>query len=72
MPPIIERSRCIECGNCVYVCGKWIFHFGRRRGSRGWGGISRKNAKHCVHCFACQDLCPTGAIRIVLPKKGQE
>jgi formate hydrogenlyase subunit 6/NADH:ubiquinone oxidoreductase subunit I len=51
----------------VYVCGKWIFRFdgGKRE-------IYREHVQRCVHCFACQDLCPTGAIRIVLPKKPRE
>ena len=64
MPPRFQRSRCIACGNCVHVCGKWIFRFDATK-----GGIYREHVQRCVHCFACQDLCPTGAIRIVLPKK---
>lgn len=43
----LEKSKCIDCGKCVSVCGMDIRHV----------------ADHeCIHCGECMDSCPTKAI----------
>lgn len=43
----LEKSKCIDCGKCISVCGMDIRHVGDHE---------------CIHCGECLDSCPTKAI----------
>lgn len=56
--PVIDKSVCIGCAECVRSCPKHT--------------ITLDKAKHrakihkgdCIRCFCCQELCPHDAVRI--------
>lgn len=54
--PVIDRSKCNECLNCVEVCPPKAM-------KKGAGGMVI-NSDKCIRCFCCQEVCPEGAIEI--------
>ncbi len=67
MPPVIDREKCIGCGDCLFQCGAYVFEFDvpscRARVMRG---------TDCLECFICEKTCPAGAITVYFKglKKG--
>ncbi len=60
---------CIGCGQCAAVCPNKCIHL---RGLEG--GLSElgtpmiiARAKGCILCMACTQVCPTGALRKIVP-----
>lgn len=60
---VVDREKCIGCGNCVKVCAGGILSLNKSKKAEianfkefGWNGCWK-----CEHCLA---VCPTGAISI--------
>ena len=66
--PIDPDGRCILCGQCVRTCNELIkvgaVNFAHRGQERKVGTPYDATSAVCLGCGACQNLCPTGNIRI--------
>lgn len=52
--PYVTKT-CRACGECVRSCPQHTIELS--------GGRARINAKKCIRCFCCQELCPFKAIK---------
>lgn len=55
--PVIEKSLCVQCGDCARSCPPKVIHM-----EKGRGPIIQY--KDCIRCFCCQELCSHKAIKI--------
>jgi ferredoxin len=55
--PTVDRHRCQRCGECARVCP--VDGIELAPGPRIGDG--------CVHCFACSERCPSGAMMLATP-----
>jgi len=66
--PKDPEGRCILCGQCVRTCNELIkagaVYFTYRGQERKVGTPYDAESAQCIGCGACQNLCPTGNIRI--------
>ena len=66
--PLDPEGRCILCGQCVRTCNELIkvgaVNFAYRGQERKAGTPYDSESAVCLGCGACQNLCPTGNIRI--------
>ena len=66
--PADPEARCILCGQCVRTCNELIkvgaVNFAHRGQARKVGTPYDAASAVCLACGACQNLCPTGNIRI--------
>ncbi len=53
--PIIDESKCTNCGTCVEICPVEVFKKGEKT------AIVAK-PDECIGCRACEAQCPTSAI----------
>ncbi|MDL2313756.1 ferredoxin family protein [Desulfovibrio sp. OttesenSCG-928-C14] len=60
MPPVIDKTRCVNCGFCYEICPVHIF--GKKDGE-----IVVAHGEECWHCNSCRMDCPHDAIRLRLP-----
>ena len=56
---VVDRDKCIKCGNCVKSCWQDVLRFGED------GYPVAKYPQDCQVCLICEVLCPTGAIKIM-------
>jgi adenylylsulfate reductase subunit B len=62
MPPVIDRDKCVGCGNCVDICQMDVFF-----GSKVKHVPNIRYPEECWHCNACVLACPEeGAIQVRL------
>jgi adenylylsulfate reductase, subunit B len=60
MPPVIDKEKCLSCGQCADACPSDVFY-----GSRNGEIPKITYADECWHCDACVAACPLeGAIRL--------
>lgn len=58
--PMIDKAKCIGCGECVRSCPKKTIRLERL------GNKKRAVITHdaCIRCWCCQELCPYKAVKI--------
>ncbi|MEW6400118.1 MAG: 2Fe-2S iron-sulfur cluster-binding protein [Bacillota bacterium] len=69
--PVSLRERCVLCGRCVRACAE-LGHFAIGFAGRG---IARRvtapfgvSSETCAACGACVEVCPTGAVEMVIAR----
>jgi len=62
MPPIIDETKCIQCGLCVDVCAEDVYY-----GSKSGETPVVTYPDFCYHCNCCVKECPAKAIRLRIP-----
>lgn len=60
--PVLNRRRCVRCGQCVEACPAQPkaldWHDGDEKQPPSYKYI------RCIRCFCCQEICPEGAITV--------
>ena len=68
---VVNNFMCTECDQCIAVCpvevgaGKAI----RAVPEAGWENCYVIDFEHCTRCGACEEACPTGALRLDRPEE---
>ena len=62
MPPVINKDKCIRCGQCVEVCPMDAFY-----GSKKGEFPVVRYPDECWHAEACALQCPMDAIDFRIP-----
>lgn len=68
VPPELEQA-CVLCGRCVQACeklGHFAIGFAGRSVFRRVMAPLGASSETCAACGACAELCPTGAVRLVI------
>lgn len=58
--PVINRSICVGCGECIRLCPKKTISLIEYHGRR----IAKIDKSNCIRCYCCQELCPRKAVDI--------
>jgi ferredoxin len=58
--PVIDRSVCLRCGDCVRICGSKAMTLSGEGGEKQ----VRINYDTCIRCYCCHEICPVKAIDI--------
>ena len=61
---IVDRDKCIGCGNCVDVCPVGVYELDEEQKS------VPVNADECIACLACETECPSEAIQVIEEEEG--
>ncbi len=56
--PVVDKSVCIGCGECVRSCPKHTITLDKEK------HLATIHKGDCIRCFCCQELCPHDAVRI--------
>jgi uncharacterized protein (DUF362 family)/NAD-dependent dihydropyrimidine dehydrogenase PreA subunit len=67
--PVIHSAACTWCGSCISACPV-------EPRALDWGSAGKARPpiykyNRCIRCFCCQEICPSGAIRIKTPLLGR-
>jgi uncharacterized protein (DUF362 family)/Pyruvate/2-oxoacid:ferredoxin oxidoreductase delta subunit len=57
-PRLVDGDACIECGECAGICGVTAIAL---------EPLPEFDDGRCVRCYACTEVCPTGALDAVEP-----
>ena len=60
---IVDKSKCVHCGNCINVCSGMVLKQGRD-GCPEMKAFERYGWRGCWRCQHCLAVCPSGAISI--------
>ncbi len=63
--PVINKHTCTACGVCIKICP-----VRPKALAAGKKGIPAYNYDHCIRCYCCQEMCPTGAVSVKVPPLG--
>ena len=74
--PSVERNqrKCLQCGLCVRICAEEVGEGILGLVGRGFDTVIRpefatpEQLTKCASCSRCAEVCPTGALRIVIPE----
>lgn len=62
MPPLIDETKCTQCGICVDVCAEDVYFASEP------GKIPAVSyPEFCFHCNCCVEECPVQAIHLRIP-----
>jgi uncharacterized protein (DUF362 family)/ferredoxin len=67
--PVIREAACTHCGTCVSVCPVTPKAVEFRGSGRSEPPVH--DYRRCIRCYCCQELCPEGAIEVVVPLLGR-
>lgn len=56
----IEKSRCVQCGECAADCPVSIIDM-----DEGWPRIPEHKESYCIRCQHCLAVCPTAAVSVL-------
>jgi uncharacterized protein (DUF362 family)/NAD-dependent dihydropyrimidine dehydrogenase PreA subunit len=60
--PVMDRRKCVRCGQCVQACPvepkALDWHDGNRKKPPTY------KYSRCIRCYCCQEICPEGAISV--------
>jgi uncharacterized protein (DUF362 family)/ferredoxin len=68
--PMINREKCVACGNCIQACPIGT-------GALDWitDSLGKKKPRiqhgRCIRCYCCQETCPEGAVTVERPLAGR-
>ena len=62
MPPLIDETKCAQCGTCVEVCAEDVY-FASKPGEVP----DVTYPEFCFHCNCCVEECPEKAIHLRIP-----
>ena len=62
---VVDRHRCVACGECVHVCRKGAVSI-----LSGCWAYADRNL--CVGCGLCRKSCPAGCIELASEEDGQD
>jgi Pyruvate/2-oxoacid:ferredoxin oxidoreductase delta subunit len=60
--PVMQRKKCVLCGQCVEACPVQPKALDWHRGDEKQP--PRYAYSRCIRCFCCQEICPEGAISV--------
>ena len=66
MPPVIDKEKCVQCGNCTDVCPVDVYF-----GSKLNETPVITYGEDCFFCASCILECPSDAIFLRYPLYGQ-
>ena len=58
--PVIDRAKCTGCAKCCISCPVKTIVMKQIDGKKK----AEIHKKDCIRCFCCQELCPSGAVKI--------
>jgi len=56
--PIIDYSKCTNCGNCIGLCPAEVF-------AKVKDKTVANKVEGCMGCKSCEAQCPSGAIKVM-------
>jgi uncharacterized protein (DUF362 family)/Pyruvate/2-oxoacid:ferredoxin oxidoreductase delta subunit len=67
--PVMNRERCVNCGQCVLQCPVNPKAIDWPQGDKGKKPVF--DYQRCIRCYCCQEICPEKAITINVPLLGR-
>ena len=63
--PVIDKNKCVRCGNCVTVCPVTPKAVNWAAGDKTRPPVH--DYRICIRCYCCQEVCPEKAIELKKP-----
>jgi len=60
--PVLDKRKCVRCGQCVEACPVEPKALDWHRGNREQP--PSYSYSRCIRCYCCQEICPEGAISV--------
>ena len=62
MPPVIDKEKCVGCGECAQICPTDVLHM-----EEGEKAPRITYPEECWHCNSCVLDCPVQAVSLRIP-----